>query len=201
VGKVKPGTYTGVSMTLGVPYKAADGVSRLNHSFTAALDTVTPLQSTAMNWAWQFGRKFTKIEFVPDAPTVITKPSATNLAATTARWNVHLGSTGCTGNPALGLDTVCTNPNRVDMTFNAFNASSNKIALDLAELFKQADMTFDAGGAAGCMAGSTDPECAPIFNALGVSLVNGSTVTTGTVVAPTSTSFGAAVQSVFSVKL
>jgi uncharacterized repeat protein (TIGR04052 family) len=198
VGKVKPGTYSGLSMTLGVPVKAADGVSRLNHSNQfATVGTASPLQNIDMAWAWQGGRKFTKIEFVPSTP--INKPSASKLDATATNWNVHLGSTGCGANTAVqGLETVCTNPNRMDMTFSPFDTVSNVIALDLSQLFKKADLTFDAGGPAGCMSGGTDPECAPIFNALGVSMVNGSTVTTP--VAPSSTSFGEAVQSVFVVR-
>ncbi len=202
VGKVKPGTYTGLSMTLGVPVKAEDGVSRMNHSNqTATVGTAAPLQNTDMSWPWQAGRKFTKIEFVPNPPAVITKPTAASLVATTPKWPVHLGSTGCTGNPVTGQDTVCTNPNRVDMTFGIFDTGStatNVIALDIAQLFKKADLTFDAGGSPGCMSTGTDPECAPIFNALGVSIGNGSTVTTP--VAPSSTSFGEAVQSVFVVR-
>jgi uncharacterized repeat protein (TIGR04052 family) len=203
VGKIKPGTYTGLSMTLGVPVKAADGVSRMNHSNQAAtVGVATPLQNTAMAWSWQSGRKFTKIEFVPTVP--FTKPSASNLAATATNWNVHIGSTGCTGNPnpatggVAGIETVCTNPNRLDMTFGSFNTSSNTVVLDIAQLFKKADLTFDAGSSAGCMSGGTDPECAPIFNVLGLSMSTGLTVTTP--VAATSSSFGEAVQSVFSVR-
>lgn len=195
VGKVKPGTYTGIEMTLGVPYKAADGVSRLNHSNPAdVIGSAKPLQNAAMNWAWQSGRKFTKIEFRPTTP-------ATNTAgAPVPKFNVHLGSTGCTGNPLQGLDTTCTNPNRVTLTFTTFNAATNTIALDLAALFKEADMTYEGGGAPGCMSGATDPECAPIFKALGVSLTNGQTVTAGTVVPQSSAVFGESVQSIFSVK-
>lgn len=195
VGAVKPGTYTGIEMTLGVPYKAADGVSRLNHSNVAdAVGSAKPLQNAAMNWAWQSGRKFTKIEFMP------TTPALNTAGASVPKFNVHLGSTGCTGNPALGLDTTCTNPNRVTLTFNTFNAATNTIALDLAALFKEADMTYEGGGSPGCMSGATDPECAPIFKALGVSLTNGQTVIAGTVVPQSTTVFGESVQSVFSVK-
>jgi uncharacterized repeat protein (TIGR04052 family) len=197
VGKVKPGTYTGLSITLGVPIKAEDGVSRLNHSNqSATVGVAKPLQNTAMAWSWQSGRKFTKIEFVPTTP--FTKPSASNLSATSTNWTVHLGSTGCTGNPLLGLDTVCTNPNRLNMTFSSFDLSSNTVVLDVAQLYKKADLTFDAGGSPGCMSGGTDPECAPIFNALGLSMSTGLTVETP--VAATSSSFGEAVQTVFSVR-
>ena len=69
--------------------------------------------------------------------------------------------------------TACTNPNRMDFSFAAFNASTQKIVLDLAELFKNSDLSYDSGGAAGCMSGTTDPECAGIFEALQIDLASG----------------------------
>ncbi|MBI3480221.1 MAG: metallo-mystery pair system four-Cys motif protein [Nitrosomonadales bacterium] len=189
VGKVKPGTYTGISMTLGVPYLAADGVSRLNHSNITALDTPAPLQNVAMAWMWQFGRKFTLIEFKPTTPilkpagatNMMGMPQTPNANATTTTWFTHLGSTGCTGDPATGATAACTNPNRLALSFPSFNSGTQKIVLDLAKLFAGADLTFDAGGPAGCMSGGTDPECKPIFNALGISQATGLSTGTQTV--------------------
>lgn len=181
-GKVAPGTYVGIAMTLGVPVKSADADKvALNHSDTTAITTPALLTSGAMAWSWQSGRKFSKIEFVPDTPI-------TTATGTTTTWNVHLGSTGCKGDPTKGLVTACTNPNRMDFSFTAFNASTQKIVLDLAELFKHADLSRDGGGAAGCMSGTTDPECQGIFQALQISLVNGLPINGGTT------------QTVFSVK-
>jgi uncharacterized repeat protein (TIGR04052 family) len=182
-GKVPAGSYTGVSMTLGVPIRTADFSTRLNHTNTADTNTPSPLQVTATSWTWQSGRKFTKIEFQPD--TAIDKIGA----STTAKWYVHLGSTGCAGDPTVnGNETACTNPNRLDLQFDSFNAATQKVVLDIAQLFKSADLTFDGGGAAGCMSGSTDPECAPIFKSLGLDLQTGRVLT------------GAAQQTVFSVR-
>ncbi|TYC58481.1 metallo-mystery pair system four-Cys motif protein [Zoogloea oleivorans] len=166
-GKVAPGTYVGVALTLGVPVKSADADKvSLNHSDTTAATTPPLLTNASMAWSWQSGRKFSKIEFVPDAP--ITRPTGT-----TTTWNVHLGSTGCKGDPTKGVVTACTNPNRMDFSFAAFNASTQKIVLDLAELFKNSDLSYDSGGAAGCMSGTTDPECAGIFEALQIGLASG----------------------------
>lgn len=181
-GKVAPGTYVGIAMTLGVPVKSADADKvALNHSDTTAITTPALLTGGAMAWSWQSGRKFSKIEFVPDTPIATA-------TGTTTTWNVHLGSTGCKGDPTKGLVTACTNPNRMDFSFTAFNASTQKIVLDLAELFKHADLSRDGGGAAGCMSGTTDPECQGIFQALQISLVNGLPINGGTT------------QTVFSVK-
>ena len=166
-GKVAPGSYVGVTMTLGVPVRSADADKLpLNHSDTTAATTPALLSSGAMAWSWQSGRKFSKIEFVPDAP--ITRPSGT-----TTTWNVHLGSTGCKGDPTKGVVTACTNPNRMDFSFAAFNAGTQKIVLDLAELFRHSNLAYDGGGAAGCMSGSTDPECPGIFQALQIDLASG----------------------------
>lgn len=181
-GKVAPGTYVGIAMTLGVPVKSADADKvSLNHSNTTATTTPALLTSSAMAWSWQSGRKFSKIEFVPDTPI-------TTATGTTTTWNVHLGSTGCKGDPTKGVVTACTNPNRMDFSFAAFNAGTQKIVFDLAELFKYADLSRDGGGAAGCMSGTSDPECPGIFQALQINLANGLPIN------------GGAAQTVFSVK-
>lgn len=172
VGKVKPGTYTGVVFTVGVPVYAADG-TRLNHSNAADDTNSLPMRVTQMAWTWQGGRKFMKIEFKPD--TAIDKAGA----STTSVWNMHLGSTGCgvgfNGNADVttGGVTACSNPNRVKVRFDSFDAGTQKVALDLAELYKTSDLSFDGGMAAGCMSGGTDPECAPVFKQLGLNLGTG----------------------------
>jgi uncharacterized repeat protein (TIGR04052 family) len=195
-GNVVPGTYTGISFTLGVPVRSADLSTKLNHSastaaqVTAALPVVVdnpaaPLDTVAqpgMAWNWQGGRKFTKIEFKTAVPA--NKFSA-GAVGTNAVFNVHLGSTGCSGNPVNGNETACTNPNRVGVKFSAFNAPSETLKLDLAALFANSDMTYEGGGSPGCMSGTTDPECTGIFKSLGLSLTNGQTLT------------GSAIQTVF----
>ncbi len=183
-GKVAPGTYTGISMTVGVPTYSADLQTKLNHVNAADHTAPEPLQLSAMSWSWQAGRKFMKVEFHPDS-NIIDKIGD----GTTTKWNVHIGSTGCAGDPTVaGNETACTNANRLSLKFDAFDAATQKVVFDVAELFKEADVTFDGGGAAGCMSGTTDPECAPIFKALGLSLVDGRTLT------------GADAQTVFKVK-
>ncbi|MEJ2621663.1 MAG: metallo-mystery pair system four-Cys motif protein [Candidatus Thiodiazotropha sp.] len=168
-GKVAPGTYTGISMTIGVPIQAADLETKLNHVNAADVTSPAPLQVTSMQWTWQSGRKFSKIEFHPDS-NVIEKIGAT----TSNRWNVHIGSTGCAGDPTLaGTETACTNPNRLSLMFDTFDTTAQTVVLDVGALFQNADMEFDGGGAGGCMSGATDPECVPIFEALGLSQVDG----------------------------
>lgn len=122
-GNVAPGNYVGIAFDVGVPGK-------LNHSNTADPATPALLQNTAMNWSWQSGRKFTKIEFTANSGI----PAATTM--------VHLGATGCRANPLNGeVINGCASPNRMHVTFATFNTATNKVALDLGALFNGLDLT------------------------------------------------------------
>lgn len=165
-GTVPAGTYVGVKMTLGVPFA-------MNHTDQAAGTDVTPAAinnavNPGMAWSWAGGRKFTKIE-------------VTNAAWTAPTFNVHLGSTGCTGtNPSAGQVDSCSFPNRLNFGFAAFNPATQKVAVDVKALLAGNDATVNAGGAAGCMSGTTDPECVKVFEALAIDLTtNGQTIGDG----------------------
>lgn len=152
LGTVPKGTYTGVRFTLGVPFSR-------NHTNT--IGAPAPLGLAAMAWSWQSGRKFTKIELVDPAGGAGTW--------TAKAFMIHLGSTGCTGNPATGETVACKAPNRSTITLKTFNPARQDVALDLQALLAANDITKNGGGAPGCMSGPTDPECPGIFGALGVS--------------------------------
>lgn len=165
-GTVPAGAYVGVKMTLGVPFA-------MNHTDQAAGTDVTPAAinnavNPGMAWSWAGGRKFTKIE-------------VTNVAWTAPTFNVHLGSTGCTGtNPSAGQVDSCSFPNRLNFGFAAFNPATQKVAVDVKALLAGNDATVNAGGAAGCMSGTTDPECVKVFEALAIDLTtNGQTIGDG----------------------
>jgi uncharacterized repeat protein (TIGR04052 family) len=169
VGYVTPApsgtTYVGVAFAVGVPqFSNYDNsytfpIALLNHSDPTATSpassapaTPLPLQDIGMAWSWQSGRKFSRIEFVASAV-----PPATSGVLTM----VHLGSTGCMANPSAAgtVVTPCAGPNRVPVTFTTgFNASTNKIALDLGSLFGGLDLstskTWMSGRVAGMMAAS-----------------------------------------------
>lgn len=147
-GTVPAGRYVGVRMTLGVP-------EALNHSDTAAAPA--PLDLFSMGWGWQAGRKFAKIEFGPAPGVTWLVPS----------FVVHLGSTGCIGNPGQG-SVVCATPNRAVVRFDAFDPDSQRIAVDLQALLAGTDITRNRAGAIGCMSAATDPECEAVFAALGI---------------------------------
>lgn len=167
-GNVVPGTYTGISFTVGVPVRSADLSTKLNHVNAGDGASPQPLQVTAMSWSWQGGRKFVKLDFKPDTPANKFRAGA---VGQTPVINTHIGSTGCQGNPVVaGTETACTNANRLGVKFDTFNTASNVVELDVAKLFAGSDLTYEGGGAAGCMSGPTDPECAPIFKSLGLGL-------------------------------
>ncbi|MDD2547342.1 MAG: metallo-mystery pair system four-Cys motif protein [Burkholderiaceae bacterium] len=160
-GQVPAGNYTGVKLSLGVPFA-------LNHSDWAnPATTSAPLDIQALAWSWQGGRKFAKIE--------VTDPLAASPVGTPGKWsastfNVHLGSTGCVGNPATGTQVSgCAAPNRMEFTLPQFNPATQKIAVDLQALLASTDITANTTGtAAGCMSGGTDPECLNVFKALAI---------------------------------
>ena len=173
-GTVPAGTYVGMKASVGVP-------DAMNHS--AAAGGVAPLDSTAMLWSWQSGRKFTKIELNPvGGITQLVAATATTPASTKTitTYNLHLGSTGCTpkldaAGVAIPNSGTCTNLNLADFSLAAFDASTQKVALDLGQLFKTTDLTKENGGSPGCMSGATDPECPVIFTELQISYGSGST--------------------------
>lgn len=173
-GKVPSGTYTGLLFTVGVPVSAVDADGKtvsLNHSDYATAPA--PLDSQALAWSWQSGRKFLKVEVNPVGG--VTKPDTT-VAPT---FNVHLGSTGCTGNPAGGEAVTCTKPNRMSVRLTSFNIATQKAALDLNGLLSVSNLTKDEGGPVGCMSGA-DAECAPIFAAMQIDQATGQPINLGT---------------------
>lgn len=155
-GTVPAGRYVGLAFTIGVP-------SPQNHTSPTA--EAAPLDLVAMGWTWQAGRKFVKIELDPEGGVVrkAGKPMAT--------WNLHLGSTGCSGDPVKGETVTCATPNRVAVRFPAFSAARDRVVIDLATLFDGTDLGRDGGGALGCMSGADDPDCPGVFRQLGLNPV------------------------------
>lgn len=175
-GKVADGHhYHGLAFELGVPVKSV-GTTKvdLNHA-NGATAGILPLATAGMSWNWQSGKKFTKIQYVPNGGLF---NGASAVAATT--WNLHLGSTACSLNPASAVlpnTYECGAPNRVPFVLESGNfidavapgaalTANQTVVLDLVELFKTADVSQETGGAPGCMSGATDPQCPAIFNAL-----------------------------------
>jgi uncharacterized repeat protein (TIGR04052 family) len=134
----------GVRMRLGVPFE-------LNHG--DASTAPSPLSFTSMFWSWNGGYKFLRV----DARTT-GLPSG---------FLLHLGSTGCEGDGRGGV-TSCTQENRAEIALDGFDPRTRTISIDLAELLSESDVDADLGGQPGCMSGWGDPDCEPIFHALGL---------------------------------
>ena len=173
-GSVPGGTYVGLKASMGVP-------ETLNHS--AITGGAAPLDVAATAWSWQSGRKFTKIEINP-VGGILKTDASTGLTSTLSTFNFHLGSTGCAAKVDAGGVAVkdaagnvvysCTNPNVMDFALASFDAGTQKVALDLGQLFRTTDVTRENGGAAGCMSGATDPECPTLFTELKIAFGSGS---------------------------
>lgn len=157
-GHVPPGHYRGLSLTLGVP-------ESLSHTSTELQGA--PLDLAAMGWSWQAGRKYIKVEVDPVGG--VSKADG----ARASTWYLHLGSTGCNGNPVTGETVACQRANRIPLTLPDFDPARQRVALDLAALFQDSTLGQDQGAAVGCMSGPSDPECVTLFPRLGLDLCSG----------------------------
>lgn len=146
---VPAGTYDGISFKLGVPFE-------LNHGDAASAPS--PLNLSGLFWGWNGGYKFLRIDGVP-------------ASAGGTPFNVHLGSTGCVGGNSV---TSCSRPNVPEITLSGFDPTSGKIVVDYAALVAGSDLSKNGGGAPGCLSDKADPECAAVFERLGIDIADGS---------------------------
>ncbi len=144
VGTVPAGEYDGLRFKVGVPFED-------NHADVTLADS--PLNIPSMFWNWNGGYKFVRID---------------NNTSGVPSFNIHVGSTACDGD-MMGNVTGCDNENRPQIAFDTFDPASNVVVLDLAELLAGVDVdTNSPDTPPGCMSAPGDPECASIFDALGV---------------------------------
>jgi len=142
--------YTGVCVTLGLPFK-------WNHIDPAAAPS--PLNASGMIWSWTTGRKFLRIDGIGDPEGV--KQS----------YVVHLGSTGCIDKDNNGSepDSPCTFPNTKEVCFSSFNTAKDTLVADIGKVLQASNMTYNTPDTAvGCMSGNGDPECIEIMPRLGL---------------------------------
>jgi uncharacterized repeat protein (TIGR04052 family) len=155
VGRAPAGDYTGIAFDLGVPFEA-------NHLDATLADS--PLNVSAMYWAWQSGYKFLRLDLGVGA-------GPDRLA-----WPIHIGSSGCTSaSPVVAPTTACGAPNRARVQLSGFDPTSGAVVFDLAELLSETDLTgATEGSPPGCMAAPNDKaECAELFSSLGMSFDSG----------------------------
>ena len=141
-GTVTEGDYSRLRFTIGVP-------EQYNHLDATQTEGILA-KEIAMHWNWTKGYKHARMDV--------------------AGWNIHLGSTACSGENA---DAVCANGNRPTYSFSNVDFANANVVLDYAALVNNSDISTDNGGAPGCMSGATDPECTAVFTALGLDLASG----------------------------
>lgn len=137
---------TGLRLTVGVP-------EALNHQDASIAPP--PLDLTGLFWGWNAGYKFLRLDATVDG---------------TSAFNLHLGSVGCTRGPDAAV--ICGRPNRPVLEVAPFDPATAVVHLDVASLLSGSDLGNDAGGAPGCMSAPDDPECGPLFEALGLDLAD-----------------------------
>lgn len=163
-GTVLAGSFDRVRFRVGVPFAK-------NHADVAS--AASPLNVTSLFWNWQGGYKFARLDAVVDGVTASDGgPSS---------FVFHLGSTACDGDPATGGVKSCAKANVPDIELRLADTGKTvgadlggkTIVLDWAALLAGVDVAADKGGMPGCMSGATDPECATMFEALGLSIATG----------------------------
>ncbi|WP_236515682.1 MbnP family copper-binding protein [Sandaracinus amylolyticus] len=140
----RDGAITGVRFRIGVP-------EARNHLDSATAPS--PMNLSSMYWGWQGGYKYVRIE---------------GASTGQSSWLLHVGATGCSGDARMGTRT-CTARNEASIALDGFDPARDVIVADLASMLATSDVDADAGGAPGCMSDADDPECAVLFDAIGVS--------------------------------
>ena len=144
-GSVPAGSYTALRFDLGLP----DDIDHQDASVA-----LPPLNVSGLFWSWQSGYKFLRTEGV----TTGQKDG----------YNVHIGSTGCVRDGATGAVT-CANKDRAAVELTGFDPDRSVVVADLKPLLAGSDIDTNTDGTApGCMSEPTDPDCVPIFHALGL---------------------------------
>ena len=152
--------FTGVRFTLGLP-------PALNHANPAGAKA--PFNVQRLEWSWQSGYKAMRLDIAPEGG--ITRPSDPDFSGT--NYFFHLGSTGCTGNPASGQVVKCSRTNQPVVTLSNFEFQKSKVSIDVAKMLAELDIGTDAADTPGCMSDLTDPECKAFFKALGLDFASG----------------------------
>jgi uncharacterized repeat protein (TIGR04052 family) len=163
-GTVPEGDYTGLSLTIGVPFAQ-------NHQDPTL--AAAPLNVTAMFWNWQGGYKFVRIDMVPTAMAGMTTTDGSADAGaghgTAKGWFLHLGSTLCDAASKTDAPTACANANRIPVVLDGFDPAANTVVIDPAPVVAAADLTVNAPETSpGCMSFLKDADCMTVMARLGL---------------------------------
>lgn len=151
-----PFTAGGLKFRLGVPLA-------LNHEDLSSQPA--PLDKSSLFWTWQSGHIF----FAAVARARLPVDAGPGVDAGTFPFNhyTHLGSVGCTGQPASGIPvTSCAKPNRPEIVLPTFAPATNKVIVDLAAVKAGTDLASK-----GCHADGD--HCAEAYGHLGIDWTSG----------------------------
>lgn len=130
---------------LGVP-------AARNHLLAASQPA--PLNVSGLFWGWQAGYQYLTV-----------------LGTTGAGLSVFmLGATECTGDARMGT-RVCARGNRPDVELPVAGLAALEtgvVVADVAELYAGVHTMMDGGSVLGCESLASDPECGPMFAAVGL---------------------------------
>ncbi len=139
-----------VSFSLGVA--GAD-----NHLDVATAEA--PLNVPGMWWSWASGYRFMKADLL--------------VGDDQREAFFHHGATTCSGDPVVGFSCAFDNDRRFSFDLDP---ASQTLAVDVGALYAGVDLDAPLGAddfVKGCMAFSADPECPPMFGALGLPFEDG----------------------------
>jgi len=191
-GMVAPGQYTGIAFDIGVPFD-------MNHVDPTLAASPMNLSSMFWNWRGGYRFMRVDLAVVEETKgmkkTHESKKdmsSGHNMAATKAHkeakmskhghqskhaahgggrgWFLHVGSTGCEAASPTMSPSSCKAQNRISVQFDQFNATTNTLVIDPANVLAQVDLKQNTPQTApGCMSSPRDPECETVFALLGLS--------------------------------
>lgn len=190
LGEVPVGDYTGIAFDIGVPFDS-------NHADPTLAASPLNLTALFWNWrgGYRFMRvdlvseqqtprmasghgsgEDTTADVRPQAQAGKMKPHGagagagmTHQAHGVSAWALHVGSTGCIGDSPAQPAERCTAPNRISVRFAEADIDNRVFVVDPAAVLESSDVTRNTEGTSpGCMSSADDPECAPIWQALGL---------------------------------
>ncbi|MBT8495005.1 MAG: metallo-mystery pair system four-Cys motif protein [Deltaproteobacteria bacterium] len=140
----------GIVFDLGLPFEA-------NHGLAA--DAEPPLNTTGLQWNWQGGYKYIRVDTDNGD----------------GEWSLHIGANGCESADMMSPpDSECANPNRARITLAAFDPSTQAVALDFGTAVATSDISTPAEPPPGCLSfANAETKCTAVFEQLGMSFSGG----------------------------
>lgn len=153
------GPWDGIAFTVGMP-------EVLNHVNVELASS--PLASSKMQWSWTAG-------FIHFASQLNSEAMTTTDAGLVAAppFYAHIGSTQCSGDPEDGGVAACARSNRPSVKLRGFDPVRHVVVADLKKAYASSNVDVNGGGMSGCMSGTTDPECEPLFGHFGIDFATG----------------------------